>query len=131
MRTLTSETPTSETPFNLAYRSDVMIPVEVGLISYRVAHYEEKENEKQLSLNLNLMDEVRTDVEQRVARYKNLMTKYHDALVKPRHFNIGDLILKRVSLAIKDPAHGKLGPNWEEPYKVINSEGDDHTTWRP
>ena len=131
MRTLTSETPTSETPFNLAYRSDVVIPVEVGLISYRVAHYEEKENEKQLHLNLNLMDEVRTNVEQRVARYKNLMTKYHDALVKPRHFNIGDLILKRVSLAIKDPAHGKLGPNWEEPYKVINSKGDDHTTWRP
>ena len=126
MRTLTSET-----PFNLAYRSDVVILVEVGLISYRVAHYEEKENEKQLHLNLNLMDEVRTNVEQRVARYKNLMTKYHDALVKPRHFNIGDLILKRVSLAIKDPAHGKLGPNWEEPYKVINSKGDDHTTWRP
>ena len=131
MRTLTSETPTSETPFNLAYRSDVVIPVEVGLISYRVAHYEEKENEKQLHLNLNLMDEVRTNVEQRVARYKNLMTKYHDALVKPRHFNIGDLILKRVSLATKDPAHGKLGPNWEGPYKVINSKGDDHTTWRP
>ena len=126
MRTLTSET-----PFNLAYRSDVVIPVEVGLISYRVAHYEEKENEKQLSLNLNLMDAVRTDVEQRVARYKNLMTKYHDALVKPRHFNIGDLILKRVSLATKDPTHGKLGPNWEGPYKVINSKGDDHTTWRP
>ena len=128
MRTLTSETPTSETPFNLAYRSDVVIPVEVGLISYRVAHYEEKENEKQLHLNLNLMDEVRTNVEQRVARYKNLMTKYHDALVKPRHFNIGDLILKRVSLATKDPAHGKLGPNWEGPYKVINSKGDDRTT---
>ena len=68
------------------------------------------------------MDEVRTDVEQRAARYKNLMTKYHNALVKPRHFNIGDLVLKRVSFATKDPAHGKLGPNWEGSYKVINSK---------
>ena len=51
------------------------------------------------------------DEEQRVARYKNLMTKHHDALVKPRQFNIGDLVLKMVSLATKDPAHGKLGPN--------------------
>ena len=51
------------------------------------------------------------DEEQRVARYKNLMTKHLDALVKPRQFNIGDLVLKRVSLATKDPSHGKLGPN--------------------
>ena len=50
------------------------------------------------------------------------MTKYHDALVKPRHFNIGDLVLKRISLATEDPAHGKLGPNWEGLYRVINSK---------
>jgi len=48
------------------------------------------------------------------------MTKHYDAMVKPRQFNIGDLVLKRVSLATKDFAHGKLGPNWEGPYKVIN-----------
>ena len=48
------------------------------------------------------------------------MTKHHDALVKLRQFNIGDLVLKIMSLATKDPAHGKLGPNWEGPYRVIN-----------
>ena len=51
------------------------------------------------------------DAEQRVASYKNLMAKNHDALVKPRQFNIGDLGLKRVSLATKDPTYEKLGPN--------------------
>ena len=50
------------------------------------------------------------------------MAKYHDALVKPRQFNIGDLVLKKVSLATKDPDHVKLGPNWEGPYRVINSK---------
>ena len=99
-----------------------MIPVEVGLISYRVAHYNNEKNEKQLRLSLDLINEVRMDAEQKVAHYKNLMTKHHDALVKPGQFNIGDLILKRVSLATKDPAHGKLGPNWEGPYRVINSK---------
>ncbi|XP_075636843.1 uncharacterized protein LOC142609097 [Castanea sativa] len=118
----TIRTPTRETPFKLTYESDAMIPAEVGLTSYRVAHYEEEENEKQLRLNLDLIDEVRMDVEKRVACYKNLMTKYHDALVKLRQFNIGDLVLKRVSFAIKDPAHGKLRPNWEGPYRVINSK---------
>ena len=55
------------------------------------------------------------DVEQKIARYKNLMARQFDTMVKPRHFNIGDLILKRVSLATRKPAHGKLGP-----YRVIN-----------
>ena len=60
------------------------------------------------------------DVEQRVARCKNLTTKHHDAMVKHRQFNIWDLILKKVSFTTKDPAHGKLGPNWEGPYRVTN-----------
>ena len=62
------------------------------------------------------------DAEQRVAQYKNLMTKHHDSLVKPWQFNIGDLAQEKVSLVTKDLAHGKLGPNWEGPYKVLNSK---------
>ena len=74
----------------------------------------------QLCLNLDLIDEVRMDVEQRIARYKNLMARQYDAMVKPRCFNIEDLVLKRVSLATINPAHGKLGPTWEGPYRVVN-----------
>jgi len=48
------------------------------------------------------------------------MARQYDAMVKPRLFNIGDLVLKKVSLTTKNPTHGKLGPNWEGPYKVIN-----------
>ncbi|XP_075633469.1 uncharacterized protein LOC142605929 [Castanea sativa] len=118
----TIRTTIGETPSKLAYGSDAVIPAEVNLTSYKVAHYNNKESEKQLCLSLDLMDEVRMDLEQRVACYKNLMAKHHNALVNPRQFNIGDLILKRVSLATKDPAHGKLGPNWEGPSRVINSK---------
>ena len=28
--------------------------------------------------------------------------------------------MKKVSLETKNPAHGKLGPNWEGPYRIIN-----------
>ena len=80
----TVRTPIGETPFKLAYRSDIVIPAEVGLASYRVANYQDEENEKQLCLNLDLVNRVRMDAEQRAARYKNLMTKHHDAMVKPR-----------------------------------------------
>ena len=81
---------------------------------------QDEDNEEQPHLNLYLIDEIRMDTEHRTTRYKNLMARHYDAMVKPRRFNIGDLVLKKVSLATKNPTHGKLGPNWEGPYKVIN-----------
>ena len=115
MRTLIGET-----AFKLAYGSEAVTLVEVHMANHKVMKYQDKENEEQFRLNLDLINEVRMDAEQRTTRYKNLMVRQYDAMVKPKHFNIGDLILKRVSLATRNPAHGKLGPNWEGPYKVIN-----------
>ena len=90
------------------------------MANHRVMKYQDEDNEEQLRLNLNLIDAVRTEAEQRTTRYKSLMARQYDAMVKPKRFNIGDLILKRVSLATRNPAHGKLRPNWEGPYRIIN-----------
>ena len=113
-------TPTGETPFKLAYRSEAVILAEVHMANHKMMKYQDKDNEEQLRLNLDLIDEVRMDAEQRTTRYKRLKAKQYDVMVKLRHFNIGDLVLKRVLLATRNSAHGKLGPNWEGPYKVIN-----------
>ena len=116
----TVKTPIGETPFKLAYGSEAVITAELHMANQRVMKYQDEDNEEQLCLNLDLIDEVRMDAEQRTARYKNLMAKQYDVMVKPRRFNIGDLVLKMVFLATRNPAHGKLGPNWEGPYRVIN-----------
>ena len=76
--------PTGETPFKLAYGSEAVIPTEVHMANHRVTMYQDKDNEEQLRLNLDLIDKVRTDAEERTARYKNLMARQHDAMVKPR-----------------------------------------------
>ena len=115
MRTLTGET-----PFKLVYGSEAVILAEVHMANHKVITYQDQDNEEQLRLNLDLIDEVRMDAKHRTTRYKNLIARQYDAMVKPRRFSIGDLVLKKVSLATKNPAHGKLGPNWEGPYKVIN-----------
>ena len=60
------------------------------------------------------------DVEQRTARYKNLMARQYDEMVKLRRFKHWGPCPKSVSLPTRNSAHGKLGPNWEGPYKVIN-----------
>ena len=45
-----AKTPTGETPFRLAYRSKAIIPVEVGLISYKVGNHDESRNDEAMRL---------------------------------------------------------------------------------
>ena len=45
------------------------------MANHRVKEYQAKENEVQLRLNLDLIDKVRMDAEQRTVRYKNLMAR--------------------------------------------------------
>ena len=68
-------TPTGETPFKLAYGSKAVIPTELHMANHRVTVYQEKDNEEQLHLNLDLIDEVRIDADERTVRYKNLMAR--------------------------------------------------------
>ena len=61
-------------------------------------------------------------------RYQENMARYYNAKVKPRQFTIRDLVLRKITLATKDPTQGKLCPNWEGPYKVVekNQRGTYH-----
>ena len=97
-----------------------MILAKVGHTSLKVDHYNEESNGNKLCINLDLLDEIRIGVEQRLAWCQNLMTKHYNKWVRPRCFNIGELVLRRVTLATKDSEQRKLGPNWEGPYKVVN-----------
>ena len=81
---MTGKTPTRETSFKLAYGSKAVIPAEVHMANHRVMMYQDKDNEEQLFLNLDLIDEVRTDADERTARYKNLMARQYDTMVKSR-----------------------------------------------
>ena len=107
----TARTPTGETPFRLAYGDDAIIPAEVRLTSYRVENYTEDKNKEAMRLQLDLVDEARAAAEQRLVRYQNLMSKHYNSKVRHRDFQIGDLVLRKVMGAAKDPSLGKLGPN--------------------
>ena len=116
----TTRTLTGETPFRLAYRVDAVIPAKVGLTSYRVENYTDDKNEEAIRLQLDLVDEAQATAEQRLARYQNLMSKHYNSKVRHRDFQIGDLVLRKVMGAAKDPSQGKLGPNWEGPYRITS-----------
>ena len=60
-------------------------------------------NEEGIRLHLDLLDEVRVTTEQWMARYQDLMAKHYNAKVKPWHFSIGDLVLRKVTTVAKNP----------------------------
>ena len=70
-------TVTGETPFKLAYGSEVVIPTEVHMANHKVMRYQDEENEEQLRLNLDLIDEVRMDVERRTDRKSTRLNSSH------------------------------------------------------
>ena len=55
-----------------------------------------------------------------MAKYQQKIAEYYNRRVKLKIFNIGDLVLRKVALAMKDSAQGKIGPNWEGLYRVVH-----------
>ena len=47
---------TRDTPFNLAFRSDAIILVKIGINSLRVSHFDAEQNDANLRANLNLLE---------------------------------------------------------------------------
>ncbi|XP_057461085.1 uncharacterized protein LOC130751495 [Actinidia eriantha] len=114
----TSRIPTGETPYSMIFKTESVIPVEIGMPNFRTSNFD-KENNIELRLNLDLLNEKREMAELRQVAYKCQVTKYYNQRVKHRSFLLGDLVLRKVTLSTKEPNAGKLGPTWEGPYKVI------------
>ena len=109
---------TQETLFALAFGTEAVDPVEVGLKSPRIELASTEHHEEVLRLNLDLLEEKREQVLKRMKDYHRKTARYYDQRVKPRSYKPGDLVLKKLMPTRKDLAHGKLGPNWEGPYIV-------------
>ena len=71
--------------------------MEVRLTNIRIKAYEEYKNQQEHKNNLDLVDEVKDEAMKRMAKYKGAMARYYNKKVKVRRFNIGDLVLRKVS----------------------------------
>ena len=114
----TRKSATQETPFALVFGTKAVAPVEVGLKSPRIELASVEHNDEALRLNLDLLDEKREHVLKRMEDYQRKTARYYNQKVKPRSYRPGDLVLKKLLPARKNPAHGKLLPNWEGPYII-------------
>jgi hypothetical protein len=57
----TARTPTRETPFRLTYGTEAVIPVEIGVTTWRTNHHDEGSNDNLLRTNLDLLDPGRSE----------------------------------------------------------------------
>ena len=114
----TRKSATQETLFALAFGTEVVAPVEVGLKSPIIELATVEHNDEALCLNLDLIDEKREQVLRRMKDYQRKTARYYNQKVKPMSYIPGDLVLKKLLPARKNPAHGKLGPNLEGPYII-------------
>ncbi|XP_038977891.1 uncharacterized protein K02A2.6-like [Phoenix dactylifera] len=101
--------PTGETPFNLAYETEAVSPLEVGLPSPRMEHYNAASNFSQLRGNLDLIEETKKAARVRMARYQRKTAQYYNSRVKAKLFKVGDLILRRAE-ASQPTEQKKLAP---------------------
>ncbi|XP_059461845.1 uncharacterized protein LOC132190823 [Corylus avellana] len=113
-------TPTEETPYALAFGTEAVIPAEVGSGNFRVETFWLENNDEGLLLHLDLLQEKRDQAQVSMSAYQGKVAWYFNKKVKHRSFKVGDLVLRKVTIATKDPTEGKLAPNWEGPYKVTN-----------
>ncbi|XP_077252042.1 uncharacterized protein LOC143891333 [Tasmannia lanceolata] len=113
----TPRTPTGESPFNLSFGTEAVIPVDVGTPSARISNFNEQLNGDGLRANLDLLEEAREESRIRVAAYKQKVSRYHDSKIRPREFRVRDLVLRKAAISQPKKA-GKLSPTWEGPYRV-------------
>ncbi|GFS36134.1 hypothetical protein Acr_00g0044290 [Actinidia rufa] len=111
---------TNETPNALAFNFEAVIPLEVGLPTIRTKAYDANHNEEVLARDLDLVDERQENALIRMTDYQKQLAKTYNQKVQHKDFIVGDLILRKVFGNTKYLVDGKLGTNWEGPYKIVN-----------
>ena len=65
--------------------------------------YHEESNDDQLKVNMDCLDEIRDEASNKMTKYQQKMAEYYNKRVKLRQLDIGDLILRKVTPATKNP----------------------------
>ncbi|GJR63763.1 reverse transcriptase domain-containing protein [Tanacetum coccineum] len=115
------KTSNGETPYSLTFRSEAVIPIEIGMPTHQTMMIKEGEgNEEEMRLNLDMLQERRETAAIREAIYKMKIKHYYNKIVRPVSFKVGEYVYRK-NEASRVKNLGKLGPKWEGPYLVVEA----------
>ena len=98
--------------------SKAVILFKAGFPTLKTDQFNVEENDRLLSASLKLIDERREVAMVKMTHYQQKLKQGFDKGVKLRPLASGDLVLRKVVGMAKNPSWGKLGPNWEDPYRI-------------
>ena len=109
----TSRRSTRETPFSMTYGFEVVIPLEMGLLTIRTDQFNGSKSKQLISTSLDLVEERWEIATILLAHYQQKFKQGYDKGIKTMLFLPGDLVLRKVVGNSRNPTWGKLGPNWK------------------
>lgn len=94
----TASSRTRDTPFyfNLAFGSDGVFLVKIGIYTLRINTVDNVDNDELLRYNLDLLDETREDDQVRAAARHKKVARFYNKRVKPHSFEEGDLVMRSI-----------------------------------
>ena len=107
----------------MTYGAEAVIPLETRFPTLRTSLFTPNNNDILLERSLDLIKEWRENVIVQLAYYQQKLKQGYDLSVRLRPLAPGDLVLRKVVDIVKNPAWGKLGPNWEGSYCITSIAG--------
>ena len=88
----------------MTYGAEVIIPLKTSFPTSRTNSFNPRDNDEQLTKSLDLIEEKRENAMVQLAYYQQKLKQGYDANVKLRPLTPGDLVLRKVVGAAKNPA---------------------------
>jgi hypothetical protein len=113
---------TKTSPYHLVYGQEAVLPWKITVGSRRIEFQNDliaKEYATLMNDNVEDLTELRLWSLEKNKENKAKVAHAYNKKVKPKEFQVGDLVWEAVlPLGTKDAAYGKWPPNWHGPYKV-------------
>ena len=97
----------------MIYGAEAIIPLKENFPTLKTSSFTPSSNDELLGKSLDLIEERREKAMIQLAYYHQKLKQGYDVNVKLRPLAPGDIVLRKVVGAAKNPSWGKLGPNWE------------------
>jgi hypothetical protein len=107
---------TRDTPFNLIYGAEAVLPLEIYLESARVAYFNAEDQAEARELDTDLLEERRNTTLANVRKYQVSLKRYYNKSVVPRELNVGDLVLEK-DILTRDKH--KFSSPWEGLFIIV------------
>ena len=104
----------------MTYGAEAVIPLEANFPMLRTNSFTPNGNDELLGENLDLVEEKREKAMIQLAYYHQKLKQGLWRQCEVEAISTGDLVLRKVVGATKNPSWGKLGPNWEGPFRITS-----------